>query len=44
MVSNAVDRSRRMRTDDRDEALAAKIDRLTTRRAVSVECAVLNPD
>jgi hypothetical protein len=35
-VSNAADRSRRMRTDERDS--------VTTRRAVSVECAFLKPD
>ena len=43
-VSNAADRSRRMRTDERDEALAAWRDTITARRAVSVECAVLKPD
>ena len=43
-VSNAADRSRRMRTDERDEALAARRDSVTARRAVSVECAFLKPD
>ena len=43
-VSNAADRSRRMRTDERDEALAARRDSVTARRAVSVECAILKPD
>ena len=43
-VSNAADRSRRMRTDERDEALAARRDSVTAKRAVSVECAVLMPD
>ena len=33
-----------MRTDERDEALAARRDSVTTRRAVSVECAFLKPD
>ena len=42
-VSNTADRSRRMRTDEMDEALAAQSDSVITRRAVSVECAVL-PD
>ena len=42
--SNAVDRLRRMRTDERDEALAARRDSVTARRAVSVECAFLKPD
>ena len=37
---NSSDRSRRMRTDERDEALAARSDSVTTRRAVSLECAV----
>ena len=36
-VSNAADRSRRMRTDERDEALAARRDSVTARRAVSVD-------
>ena len=43
-VSNAADRSSRMRTDERDEALAARRDSVTARRAVSVECAFLKPD
>ena len=43
-VSNAADRSRRMRTDERDEALAARRDSVTARRAVSVECVFLKPD
>ena len=43
-VSNAADRSRRMRTDERDEALAARRDSVTARRAFSVECAFLKPD
>ena len=43
-VTNAADRSRRMRTDERDEALAARRDSVTKRRAVSVECAFLKPD
>ena len=43
-VSNATDRSRRMTTAERDEALAARRDSVTVRRAVSVECAVLKPD
>ena len=45
-MSNAADRSRRMRTDERDEALAARRDSVTARRAVSVECqcAFLKPD
>ena len=42
--SNAVDRSRRMRTDEMDEALAAWSDSVPVRNAVSVECAVLKPD
>ena len=36
-VSNAADRSRRMRTDERDEVLAARRDSVPARRAVSVE-------
>ena len=43
-VRNTIDRSRRMRTDERDEALVAQRDSVTARRAVSVECAVLKPD
>ena len=43
-VSNAADRSRRMRTDEREGALAARRDSVTARRAVSVECAVVKPD
>ena len=43
-VSNAADRSRRMRTDERDEALAAQGAPFTAKRAVSVECAFLKPD
>ena len=43
-VSNAGNRSRRMRTDQKDEALAARRDSVTARRAVSVECAFLKPD
>ena len=43
-VSNAADRSRRMRADERDKALAARRDSVTTRRAISVECAFLKPD
>ena len=35
---------RRMRTDERDKALAARSDSVTTRRAVSVESAVFKPD
>ena len=41
-VSNAADRLRRMRTDERDEA--ARRDSVTARRAISVECAFLKPD
>ena len=44
MVSNAADRSRRMRTIERDEVLAAWSDSVTVRTAVSVECAFLKPD
>ena len=43
-VSNAADRLRRMRTDERDKALAARRDSVIARRAVSVECAFLKPD
>ena len=43
-VSNTADRSRRMRTDERDEVLAVWRDSVTARRAVSVECASLKPD
>ena len=43
-VSNAAEWSRRMRTDERDEALAAQRDSVTARRAVSLECASLKPD
>ena len=43
-VSNAVDRSSRIKTDERDKDLAAWSDSVTARRAVSVECAVLKPD
>ena len=43
-VSNTADRSRRMGTDERDEALAAWRDSVTAGWAVSVECAVLKPD
>ena len=43
-VLNAADRSRRMRTDEMDEALAARSDSVTTRSAVSVEHAGLQPD
>ena len=43
-VANAADRSRRMRTDERDENLAARRDSVTARRAVSVMCAFLKPD
>ena len=43
-MSNAADRSRRMRTDERDEALAARRDSVAARRAVSVECVFLKPD
>ena len=43
-VSNAVDRLRRMSSDERDEALAARRDLVTARRTVSVECAFLKPD
>ena len=40
-VSNAVDRWRRMRTHERDEALAVRSDSATARRTISVACAVL---
>ena len=43
-VLNTTDRSRRMRTGERDEALAAWSDSVTTRSTVSVKCAVLKPD
>ena len=43
-VSNAAERSRRTSTDEREEALAARSDSDTARRAVSVEWAVLKPD
>ena len=33
MVSNATDRSRRMRTDERDEALVTRRDSVTASRA-----------
>ena len=43
-VSNAEDKSRRMSTDEQDEASVAKSDSVTVRRDVSVERAVLKPD
>jgi len=43
-VSNVADKSRRMSTDERDEALATRRDSVTTSRAVSVECVALKPD
>ena len=39
---NAADRSRSKRTDERAAALAAR--RVTTKRAVPLECALLKPD
>ena len=36
-VSNTEDRSRRMRTNELDEALAARRDSVTMRKAVSVK-------
>ena len=38
------DRSRRMRTEERDEALAVAMASVTARRAVSVECPDRTPD
>ena len=43
-VPNAADRSRRMRTEERDEALAVARASVTARRAVSVECPDRKPD
>ena len=43
-MSNAADRSRRMRTADWDAAWAACSPSVTVRSAVSVEWAFLNPD
>ena len=43
-VSNAADRSRSIRTEEREFALAAWSDSVTARRAVSVEWPGLNPD
>jgi len=43
-VLNAADKSRRMSTDGRDEALATRRDSFTASRAVSLECAALKPD
>ena len=40
-MSNAADRSRKMRTDESDEALLARSDSVTKRGAVSMELAVL---
>ena len=43
-MSNAADRSRRMRTEERDEALAVARVSVTARRAVSVEFPDRKPD
>ena len=43
-MSNAADRSRSIRTEEREFALAAWSDSVTARRAVSVEWPALNPD
>jgi len=43
-VSNVADKSRRISTVERDEALASQRDSFTTSRAVSVECATFQPD
>ena len=43
-VSNAADRSRRIRTEERDEALAVANASVTARRAVFVECPDLKLD
>ena len=43
-VSKAAERSRRIRTEERDAALAVCKASDTARRAVSVECEALKPD
>ena len=42
-VSKAADRSRRMRTEERESAMAVRRASVTQRRAVSVEGHVLKP-
>ena len=44
IVSNAEDKSKRMRTDEWDKVLVAPSDSITMRRAVSVDTALLRPD
>ena len=42
--SNTADKSKRIRTEERDEALAVASASVTARRAVSVECPDRKPD